>query len=158
MVNGATQDLVRCAACGAGNRIALERLQGGVKAVCGRCGAALEPPRAAAGEGAGKPVTVTDASFDELVLRAPTPTLVDLWAPWCGPCRMLAPALEQIAAELGGVVRIAKLNVDENPRAAARVGVNGIPTLVLYRGGREIDRRVGALPKHELLRWLRAAA
>jgi thioredoxin 2 len=154
----AARQIVRCAACGAGNRVAPERLRGGVTAVCGKCGAALEPAQPAAGDGAGRPVTVTDQSFDELVLRAPMATLVDLWAPWCGPCRAIAPVLEAIAAELAGEVRIAKLNVDENPRTAARLGVSGIPTLVLYRGGREVDRLVGALPKHDLVRWLRAAA
>jgi len=153
-----TQDLVRCAGCGAGNRLAAERVGAGVKAVCGKCGAALELPRPAAGNGSGRPVTVTDQSFDDLVLRAPTATLVDLWAPWCGPCRMIAPALEEIAAEMAGEVRIAKLNVDENPDTASRLGVSGIPTLVLYRGGREVDRLVGALPKNDLVRWLRAAA
>lgn len=158
-MHAGTPDLVRCAACGAGNRLVRERLQAGVQALCGKCGATLDPaPLAAHDDGGGRPVTVTDESFDDLVVRAPQATLVDLWAPWCGPCRVIAPTLEELAGELRGQVRVAKVNVDENPRTAARLGVNGIPTLVLYRGGREIDRRVGALPKQALAQWLRAAA
>jgi thioredoxin 1 len=96
------------------------------------------------------PLHVTDATFGRDVLNAPLPVIVDFWAPWCGPCRMIAPALEKLAAEYAGRVRIAKLNVDENPRTAAQYQVQGIPTLLLVRNGRVVDRIVGALPEAQL--------
>jgi thioredoxin len=80
--------------------------------------------------------------------------LIDLWAEWCGPCRMLAPTIEQLARELAGRVKVGKLNVDENPRAAARFGARSIPTLVLVANGKEVDRLVGLQPKLEIQRWL----
>jgi thioredoxin len=100
---------------------------------------------------------VTDASFAEDVERSQLPVLLDMWAAWCGPCRTLAPVIEQLAQELAGRVRVAKLNIDENPSAADRYGVRSIPTLLLLRGGREIDRIVGAQPRAEIVRRLQAA-
>lgn len=96
------------------------------------------------------PVKVTDATFAREVLGAPLPVLVDFWAEWCGPCRMIAPALEKLAREYGGRARIAKLNVDENPRIAAQYQVQGIPTLLLVKNGKVVDRIVGALPEAQL--------
>jgi thioredoxin 1 len=92
------------------------------------------------------PIHVTDAEFEQTVLNAETPVVVDFWAPWCGPCKMIAPALEQIAAEMGDKVIIAKVNTDENPEWAGRYGVMGIPTLLFIKSGEEKNRHVGAAP------------
>lgn len=138
--------LVRCPSCGTNNRIPRERIGPETQPVCGRCKKNL-PVDAA-------PVAVTDATFAAEVERWPVPVLLDLWAPWCAPCRMIAPLLEAIAGEMAGRVRIAKLNVDENPATAARLGVQGIPTLLILEGGREVDRMVGALPRAEIARRL----
>ena len=114
--------------------------------MCGHCKKALAVDAA--------PVTVTDSNFASEVLGFPRPVLVDLWAAWCPPCRMIAPTLEEIAGELMGKVRIAKLNVDENPQTHARLRASGIPTLVMFKGGLEIDRVVGALPPPQLRAWI----
>ena len=104
-----------------------------------------------------KPLVVTDATFAADVERSPLPVLVDPWAPWCGPCRMVAPVLEELAGEMAGRSAVAKLNVDENPATAARFGVSSIPTLLLLKAGREVDRIIGALPKPEIARRVERA-
>jgi thioredoxin 1 len=98
--------------------------------------------------------TVTDSSFQQDVLGASGPVLVDFWAEWCGPCRMIAPALEEISKELGERVTIAKLNIDENPEVPTKYGVRGIPTMILFKGGEKVAEKVGAAPKSALQGWL----
>jgi len=139
-------EMLRCPACGTANRVPRAKLQEGKRPVCGRCKSPL-----LAGSG---PVTVSDASFAELVGGSPLPVLLDLWAPWCGPCRAVGPIVEELARELAGRVRVGKLNVDDNPQTAARFGARSIPTLLILRNGREVDRIVGAVPKQEILRHL----
>ncbi len=99
-------------------------------------------------------VEVTDATFANEVERSPVPVLVDMWAPWCGPCRMLAPAIEQLAREMAGRVKVAKLNVDENQQTAGRFKINGIPAMLIFKGGREVDRIVGLAPKAQIAQRL----
>ena len=98
--------------------------------------------------------TVTDQNFATDVLGAEGPVLVDFWAEWCGPCRMIAPALEEIAGELGDKVTVAKLNIDENPDTPSRYGVRGIPTMLLFKGGQPVAQKVGAAPRSQIQQWL----
>ena len=102
------------------------------------------------GTSGGRPVTVTDASFDQDVMRSSQPVVVDFWAPWCGPCRMVAPTLDKLASEWNGKVKIAKVNVDENPMIASRYGVSSIPTMMVVRDGKIVERWAGALPEPAL--------
>ncbi|MBZ0265433.1 thioredoxin [bacterium] len=96
------------------------------------------------------PVHVTDASFETDILKSDVPVLVDFWAPWCAPCRMIAPSLEQLAKDYAGKVKVAKVNTDENSARAGALGIRGIPTLIMFKDGKEIDRVVGAVPKQML--------
>src|SRR5258705_4454326 len=102
-------------------------------------------------------VKVTDESFEKDVLQATGPVLVDFWAEWCGPCKQIAPALEQIAEELGGKVTIAKLDIEQSPTTPSRYGVRGIPTMMLFNGGQMASMKVGAMPKQKILEWLNEA-
>ena len=100
---------------------------------------------------------ITDASFDNDVLKASGPVLVDFWAEWCGPCKQIAPALDQIASELGSKLTVAKLNIDENPSTPGRYGVRGIPTLMIFKDGKVAATKVGALPKQRILEWINSS-
>ena len=100
--------------------------------------------------------TVTDQSFDSDVLQSATPVLVDFWAEWCGPCKMIAPALEEISGALGDRLQIVKLNIDENPETPGKYGVRGIPTMLLFKGGQPVATKVGAAPRSNIQQWIEA--
>jgi thioredoxin len=136
-----------CPNCGTKNRVN-EILAAAHKPICGNCGATLNDIR----EGNSKPQIVTDTSFAADVIEASsaTPVLVDAWAEWCGPCRMLAPVLDQLAAEAHGRYKITKLNVDENPRTAAQFNIRSIPTLLIFKNGRLVDQLIGVQPKQAI--------
>ena len=142
--------IVPCPNCGTKNRVD-ERAA--PKAVCGKCGTRLPAARAAE-----KPQPVSDASFALDVIDASTarPVLVDAWAEWCGPCRMIAPVLDQLAAESAGRYKVAKLNVDENPRTSAQFNIRSIPTLLIFKNGKLVDQLIGAQPKPAIEARLKA--
>ena len=100
---------------------------------------------------------VTDASFEADVLKSNEPVVVDFWAEWCGPCKMIGPSLEEIATEMQGKVKIAKVNVDENPGVAGKLGIRSIPTLMLFKDGKLAAQKVGAAPKGELVKWINSS-
>ena len=139
--------VVACSKCGTRNRVdprqAAEQL-----AKCGKCGTPLDVPKAEDASAETKPLIVTDETFQSAILESKgSPILVDAWAPWCGPCRMVGPIMEQLAAESSGRYRIAKLNVDDNPRTAAQFQIQSIPTMLIFKNGSLVDRIVGAQPK-----------
>jgi thioredoxin 2 len=141
--------IVRCSNCGTKNRIPNSRLQD--NPVCGKCRRPLSVDSVHT-----HPVTVTDSSFSTDVLSYPGGVIVDCWAPWCGPCHMVSPILDQLASEYAGQVRIAKLNVDENPLTASQYAIRSIPTMLFFREGKLVKNLVGALPRRDIEAHLQA--
>ncbi len=147
--------VVTCPQCGTNNRVDEARLARS-DAKCGKCGAPLETGATDVAET--KPVVVTDATFDREVMGITgRPVLLDCWAPWCGPCRMIGPIMDQLASESNSRYRIAKLNVDENPGTSSRYQIASIPTMLIFKDGRLIDRLIGAQPKQAIVERLRLA-
>ena len=146
MNTSAASQIIKCPNCGSNNRVSTGE-SNAKQAVCGRCKKPLP-------DASSQPVTITDANFAEIVENSALPVVLDLWAAWCGPCRIIAPVIDQLAKELAGKVLVGKLNVDENKRTAARFNVQGIPTLLILQNGREVDRIVGVESKESILRRL----
>jgi thioredoxin 2 len=142
MVNG---DIIsiKCAKCGSVNRASRQKISEGLLPRCGKCKERLSM------ESKG-PVVVTDTTFEDEVEKSAIPVLLDCWAPWCGPCKMLAPTIEKLADELAGKIKVAKLDVDENPKTAMKLEIMSIPTLLVYKDGKIVDKIVGAQPKSEI--------
>ncbi|MDD4885393.1 MAG: thioredoxin TrxC [Thiomonas sp.] len=137
--------LVVCPHCATLNRVPDERLQDAP--VCGHCGQEVLPPA---------PVTLTDASFERFIAKSELPVVVDFWAEWCGPCKMMAPQFAQAAKLLQGRAVLAKVDTDANPQVSVRNRIRSIPTLALYRAGQEVKRQSGVMPAQELVRWIGA--
>lgn len=142
--------IVRCPACNTKNRVPADRSN--EAPACGKCHASLKGVL-----GTGKPMEITDSTFNEEVISYKGTVLVDCWAPWCGPCRMVAPILDKLAEEYRGKVKIVKLNTDENPGISSQYGIRSIPTMLIFRNGTQVDRLTGALPKQEIERHLASA-
>jgi len=138
--------LIACTHCGSTNRVPDDRLA--QDPVCGRCGEALLD---------GTPVELTDANFDAVTSKTELPVIVDFWAAWCGPCRMMAPQFERAAQQLKGRAILAKVNSDESPRTASRFAIRSIPTMVMLSGGNEVKRLSGALQAAQIVGWAGSA-
>ena len=134
---------IACPQCLAVNRVPEDKPAG--KARCGACKTALFD---------GHPVEADEKSFDTLINRTDVPVVVDFWAPWCGPCRMMAPVFEQAAGQLEPDVRLVKVDTQANPGLAARFGISSIPTLAVFKNGQEVTRQAGAMPGPQLIRWI----
>jgi thioredoxin 2 len=144
MQTGVASEIVQCPKCGAKNRVTTEQWE--KTPICGKCKTPLPSHT--------EPVEITDHNFSESVLSSPLPVLLDMWAPWCGPCRMIAPVIEQVAREFAGRARVGKLNTDLNPSTASRFQINSIPTLLIFSGGREVDRIIGLASAEEIRKRL----
>lgn len=130
---------VRCPNCKTVNRVARSKIQAGLLPKCGKFKELLSMAK--------EPIIVTDETFENEVEKSSLPVLLDCWAPWCGPCRMLAPTIDQLADEKAGTIKVAKLNVDENPQTATKFGIMSIPTMLIFKDGEVADRLVGVQPK-----------
>ena len=138
---------IACPACGASNRLPEARLADNPK--CGKCGATLFSAH---------PIAVTDADFDKIVGGTDLPVVGDCWASWCGPCMRFAPVFEEAAAQLEPEIRLAKLDTEANQATAARLGIRSIPTLILFKGGKEVSRISGAMPLGPFMEWVKQHA
>ncbi len=139
------ETIIRCKSCGGKNRVFLDKVQSMPR--CGKCKTLLTIPQEA--------ISINESQFGMEVLNETIPTAVDFWAPWCGPCRIVSPILDDIARRFPGKIKIVKVNSDENPHLSIRYGIQGIPTVILFREGKEVDRLVGAAPKENILHFLR---
>ncbi|MFZ5573524.1 MAG: thioredoxin [Thermodesulfobacteriota bacterium] len=135
----------RCSGCGTRNRIPEDRA--GQPAKCGKCGGRMETSALKIAH----PVMVTDANFTSTVLQSPMPVLLDCWAQWCGPCQIMGPVMDELAATWQGRIRVGKLNIDQNPRIAGQFFVRSVPTLLVFDRGKLLDTLVGAVPKHQII-------
>lgn len=137
--------ILTCSKCNAKNRVPKEKIKD--KPVCGKCKAPISIENAY-----DHPVNITDQTFQKEVLQFPGAVLVDCWAPWCGPCRAIAPLLDQISKEYAGRIKITKLNVDENQITASTYAVQSIPTMLFFKNGKKVDSAIGAIPKMEIVK------
>jgi len=138
-----TAYIIKCRECGTKNRVPGDKI--GLKPVCGKCKTSLPVDNVY-----DRPVDVTDANFQEEVINCKGPVLVDCWAPWCGPCKIIGPLLDALAGNYAGQIKIAKLNVDENQTTAGKYNIMSIPTMILFQNGEAVESMVGAQPKDQI--------
>ena len=146
----ATQDpyVVRCMNCGTKNRVPADKMD--ISAKCGKCGSPLKTENLRNTH----PAAVTDGNFDTQVLKSPLPVLLDCWAPWCGPSKMVGPNMDELASKWRGRVKVCKLNVDENPIMGSKFQIRSIPTLLIFDNGRLMETLVGAVPKEQIMQTM----